>query len=486
MELDWKICERARLAKDRRFDGLFYTAVKSTGIFCRPICPAPSPNPENVVYYRTAVEAIGAGFRPCLRCCPESAPGNPEIRASTTLAERILEELNMIESDGSFEEISAKLGISVRHMRRVFLDKFGVSPVKFRQVNRALFAKKLLTDTDLPVAQIAFHSGFRSVRQFNDVFRKTLQLTPMDIRKEIQRYANSSAGTLKIKLAYRGEYDWCGVLRFLKTRQVDSVEKVSDFNYIRGIRINETQTGWIKVFNNSSTSSVDVELHLDEQVNLLPLQQHLRNMFDLDSDVLKIRNDLSADMFLSRLIDREPAVRLVQNWDFFEGCVRSILGQQISLKAANTLTQRLVLAAGIEFDSNINDSITHLFPTAEQVLEADLAGIGLTGRRLDTLLRMAEQVSYGLYDELRLLSTEETVTRLCDIKGIGTWTANYIAMRCLGKTDALPLKDLGILRAFGKLGKSVTMKEVEEHANRWKPWRSYATYYLWRMLEETI
>ena len=474
--------------KDPRFDGHFFVGVRSTGIYCRPICRAKLPKPENCTYFSTAAEAEQEGFRPCLLCRPELAPGSAPVDATVSLAHqaaRVLEEnCGSIEN---LEDLAFSMGCSDRHLRRVFSAVYHVSPIQYLQTCRLLLAKNLLTDTRLSVLDVAMTSGFHSLRRFNDVFKNQYQLTPTALRKqssngeEIQRQDN-----ITLTLGYRPPYGWKQLLSFLALRTIPGVEVVKNDAYFRTVRLTVRQKktfyGWIRIENRPRKNVLQVTV----SVSLLPVVpqvlSRIRHLFDLycDPDViyksLSVMNALQPNLCVC-------GTRLPGCFDPFEMAVYAVLGQQISVKAAGTLAGRLAQTFGLVIETGI-EGLTHAFPTPQDLLALDcpiedtLGPLGISASKSKTILTLAKALKEGELS-FHFNSEPHVVTaKLLDISGIGPWTAQYLAMRCLGWTDAFLYTDYGIKKALAPR----TEQEILELADKWRPWRSYAAINIWNSL----
>ncbi|HTS48662.1 MAG TPA: Ada metal-binding domain-containing protein [Bryobacteraceae bacterium] len=453
--MDAEACYRALKARDARFDGLFFTAVRSTGIFCRPVCPARTPLRRNVEFFPNAPAAQAAGYRPCLRCRPEVSPDLPVSAGTSTTVNRALRLINEGALDtGSAAQLAERLGLTDRHLRRLFLEHVGVPPIVVAETRRILFAKKLITETSLPFADIAFASGFGSLRRFNEAMRATYQRNPKELRRfEPPEAAARSA--IELKLHYRPPYDWAAFLNFVRHRAIAGLEVVDEESYRRsGIVVRHHTAGNCLV------------AHIDPaKVNRLrSVVEQIRFFFDLRANTREIATHLRKSPALRAVVGRNGGLRLPGCWDPFELAVRAILGQQVTVKGASTLAGRLVERFGA--------------PEPDVLAEADLTRIGLTKARAESLRALARAVSDGsLRFDGSVVSTE-VIERLCELPGVGPWTANYIAMRALGDPDAFPASDLGLLKASGLS----SARRLEELAEAWRPWRSYAALYLWESL----
>lgn len=469
MTLEPDICYSALKTRDARFDGRFFTAVKSTGIFCRPICPANTPKVENCTFFETATQALQAGFRPCLRCRPESAPASAAWLGTQAVVRRALSliEDGALDQAHSITDFANRLGIGERHLRRLFQTHMGASPKQMAQTRRLMFAKQLLCQTNAPISEIAFASGFNSLRRFNDAYKTAFAFSPSQERKS--ENARSLDEPIALTFSYRPPFDWQGLLSFFKERALLKVEEVLDNTYRRTISI-EGHTGFISISNDEKKNRLCAEITNIPIKHLRQVSQNIRRMFDIDADPTAIAQHLSHDPVLKPLLDAKPGLRLPGAWDGFEIGVRAIIGQQISVKGARTIASRLVERLGTTVSNH------HLlFPTARTIAQADLQGIGLTQRRIKTLQNFAE--NWTDLDPSQSIS--QTVSTLCDLPGIGPWTAHYIVMRALGEPDIYPVADLALLRALKNMGYPAQKNDLEQHAQHWRPWQAYGALYLW-------
>ena len=475
---DPRICEQARLSRDARFDGLFFTAVTSTGIYCRPVCPAPTPRKENVRYFANPAAAEGAGFRPCLRCRPELAPGSDLLRRGDLLVTRALQLIDAGElAESSLAALAQRLALSDRQLRRLFVERLGVGPLSVHTTRRLLFAKQLLSETALPITQIALASGFRSLRRFNDAFQTAYRLAPRDLRKRPRAAAGE---TLVLRLGYRPPYDFAALLDFLRTRALPGLEVVDATSYARAFGSVDAP-GWLRVSAwGGGEHALRLELHDAPPVQLLTLVSKVRRMFDLDADPHAIHIALSADPKLLSLLKRRPGLRLPGAWDGFELAVRAVLGQQISVAAARTLALRLLQRHGTALPATLGAGLSALFPTSATLTEADLDGLGITGVRSRTLGGIAQALQDGRVDFRPERTLDDFVARWTALPGIGAWTAHYIALRALSHPDAFPADDLILRRAAADADETLNAKALTARAEAWRPWRGYAVMHLWR------
>jgi AraC family transcriptional regulator, regulatory protein of adaptative response / DNA-3-methyladenine glycosylase II len=482
MNTDSQTCYRAVKARDARFDGRFFTGVVSTGIFCRPVCPATTPKQKNCRFYENAAAAMDAGFRPCLRCRPEAAPGGPAWNGVSTTVNRALRLINEgVLDDAGVDELAVKLGIGERHLRRLFMEHIGASPKAVAQTRRVLFAKKLINETDLPLTDIALAAGFGSIRRFNSTFQKIYARPPRDLRRQGKEDAASSSTPLTLKLALRPPYDWAHLIGFFKTRAIPGVEDVSEECYTRTISI-DSQNGLLAVQYDPAGTHLHVGITLDDTRSLKAVIERTRRLFDIDADSAAINAHLRRDALLAKSIKVRPGLRMPGAWDAFEIAVRAVLGQQVSVAAARTFAGRLVSAYGEPLKHSPNDQLVSLFPTAQALAEADLGSIGLTKRRAETLRGLSRAFADGLMHFNTAPELDDIHQSLTALPGIGPWTAQYIAMRAFAEPDAFPTGDLGLLNAMKAMGSEMNTRELDKRAEHWRPWRAYAAMHLWAML----
>jgi AraC family transcriptional regulator, regulatory protein of adaptative response / DNA-3-methyladenine glycosylase II len=477
MLLDAKHCYHALRTHDPRFDGRFYVGVASTRIYCRPVCTVKLPKQENCRFFPSAAAAESAGFRPCLRCRPELAPGNASVDASARLAQAAA---GLIEdgllNEGRIDRLAARLGVSDRHLRRVFQAEFGVSPVAFAQTQRLLLAKRLLTDTAMRVTDVAMASGFGSLRRFNALLRTRYRLSPSDLR----RHASGAhpSDVLTFHLGYRPPLDWDALLAFLGRRAIEAVELVDEARYVRTVRVEQggkRHVGWIAARPVTGKSVVELQLSASLATAVPAVLARVKRLFDLSCNPAEIA------LALGPLAARRPGLRLPGAFDGFELAVRAILGQQITVNAARTLAGRFVAAFG-EAVQTPSPSLRRLFPSPNSVAalkSSDLAAIGVIAARANAIVSLAHAVSAGGLILDPGGETGETLNRLRSLPGIGEWTAQYIAMRALSWPDAFPHTDYGVLKALGEKDARKALKR----AAAWQPWRAYAAMHLWQSLE---
>lgn len=484
--LDHDICYRAIQSGDRRFDGQFFTAVSSTGIYCRPVCSAKTPKPENVSFYPTAAAAAQGGYRPCLRCHPEAAPGSAEWSGSGAIAHaaRRLIEAGYAD-ENSLEQLAAKFDVSDRHLRRLFAETFGATPVAIAQTRRLHLAKQLLDETTLPIADIAFAAGYSSLRRFNSTMRETWGSAPSLLRR--LNAPPTAEGPFTLHLGYRPPYDWPQTLAFLRMRLVPGVEQIDEHSYSRSVSLphgDKVLTGTLKVSHVEKKHALKVELSPQLLPKIGSITSRLRRLFDLDANPEAIAAVFASDSLLGPASAENPGTRLPGAWDGFEVLVRAVLGQQVSVAAALTLVRRVVDKFGEPLGESVEGQ-WRLFPTPESIAEGVLDGMGITGRRIETLKTIAQKVADGELDLNHGSELGPYVAALVAQPGIGDWTAQYIAMRALSHPNAFPAGDLILRRAATLNGKNqivgqLTEKQLRTRAEVWQPWRAYAVMHLWR------
>jgi len=481
MKTDRSIYDRARLARDPRFDGLFFIGVKSTGIYCRPICPAPSPRPENIVYYPTAAAAAADGLRPCLRCRPETAPGTPAWNGTSATVGRAMHLIRQgALENGSVADLAARLGVGPRHLRRLFRQHVGATPKAIADHQRLLFAQKLVMETDLPITQAALTAGYGSLSRFNAAFRRYIGRTPTELRRRRPRSESSGQAGFRctLSLAYRPPYDWERMLSFFRLRAIPDVEQVEDETYCRTVRLSATQ-GTVTVRHASKGHALELSVDINDSRDLMMVVERVRRMFDLDANPQAIHQTLGRAPLLAQRVRNAPGLRLPGSWDPFETCVRAVVGQQVSVKGAVTQLGRIARLAGPRIQPPAHLRLTRFFPSAAELAGADLSAIGMPHRRKTTLMEMSRQVAAGVLPLDTAGDLPSFIKTLTALPGIGDWTAQYVAMRAFGEPDAFPASDLGILNALDGGKKRPTAKQAIAQAEAWRPWRAYAAIYLW-------
>ena len=475
-------------AKDARFDGRFFIGISTTGIYCRPVCRARQPKAENCTFYPTVAKAEQAGYRPCLLCRPELTPGIAITDAAGALAYRAA---GMLEencgSGHTLGKLAGWLGCTDRHLRRVFTAEYGVSPIEYLQTCRLLLAKNLLTDSDMSVLDVAMAAGFGSLRRFNDLFKKRYNLSPTALRKRIPSEENPR-GSITLSLGYRPPYRFEEILRFLAERAIAGVERVSDCEYTRTARLQnargETVCGRICVRHRPQKNALTVTVS-ETLLSVVPqVLARTRRLFDLSCDPEAVYETLAPMNDIRRGLC-VLGMRVPGAFDAFETAVRAVLGQQITVKAANTLAARLVEACGTPVQTGVS-GLTHVFPSPADILafdgriEAHLGPPGVIGTRARTIYELAKTFERADIDFGHGANPEAEMKKLLAIPGVGSRTAQYIAMRTMQWTDAFLETDVGVKKALS----THAPKELLEMAEAWRPWRSYATVNLWNTLQE--
>jgi len=480
MTLDDDVCYRALTARDTRFDGLFFVGVKSTGIYCRPICTAKTPGRQRCRFFASAPLAEQAGFRPCLRCRPELAPGHAPIDHVRTIAwaaaARI--EAGALSDGGSLEDLAASLGLSSRQLRRAVRTELGVSPVELAQTNRLLLAKRLIAETQLPMVQVAFAAGFDSVRRFNALFRAHYRLTPSALRRASSHAVPTDS--LRLTLAYRPPLDWPALLRFLAARAIPGVECVSGDTYHRTVGIGQHR-GWLRVTPVADRHLLAINVATALAPALPTILVRLRNLFDLDARPDVIARHLALDSLLAPSLKQHPGLRVPGAFDPFELALRAILGQQVSVAGATTLAGRFAQRFGEPIETPY-PCLNRIAPTSQILAAArtaTLASLGLPAARADTLHNLARAVARREVDLEPGVAPTAMIDQLVEFPGIGPWTAQYIALRALRWPDAFPSSDLGLLKA----ARTKSPRALEQASQRWRPWRAYAAMHLWESLK---
>ncbi len=478
MMLDSVTCYRALRARDARFDGRFFVAVSSTRIYCRPVCTVKPPKFENCRFYSSAAAAEVAGYRPCLRCRPELAPGNASVDATTRMAQAAasLIEDRALDSDG-LGGVASSLGITDRHLRRAFGAEFGVSPVGFAQTQRLLLAIRLLTDISLPDTEIAFASGFGSLRRFNALFRQRYRLQPGQLRRRANDKAIPVADALSFELSFRPPYDWSAMRAFLGARAIAGVEMHNGRCYRRTVRVTsegKDHLGWIEIGSSPKKPALHVVVSSSLARVLPPLLARIKALMDLSCNPAEVAS------VLGELAQRRPGMRVPGAFDGFEVAVRAIIGQQVTIAAARTVAGRFAAALGDPIETPF-ETMTTVFPSAARVagLAVDsIARLGMPAARARTVIALARAVAHGGLILTPHADLDATLDRLRTLPGVGEWTAQYIAMRALAWPDAFPHTDLGVMKAL----KEKNARRVLEAGEAWRPWRAYAVMQLWHSL----
>lgn len=481
--LDPTTCYRALVTRDERFDGRLFVGVRTTGIYCRPVCPATTAKRENCEFFPSAAAAQDAGFRPCLRCRPETAPEHAAWRGTSNTVSRGLDLIAEGELDGddaSVERLAERLGVGERQLRRLFQKHLGAAPISVAQTRRVLFAKQLIHETRLPLGEVALAAGFGSIRRFNEVFRALYDKPPGALRRgasAVSAEESTAASGVTLRLRYRPPFDWTTMLDHFRARAIPGVEHVDEASYTRTL-FEQGMPGTVRVTHSPRERSLVVAIRCSAVHALPHIVNRVRRSFDLGADSVGIATVLARDPVLEPLVAARPGLRVPGGWDGFEVAVRAVLGQQVSLDAGRALGGKLTASVGRA--ALLAPRLTRLFPMPDELFRADLSKLGMpAGRRvaLSELARAAIE-QRGLFEPLG--SLDETVGRLTSIRGIGEWTAHVIALRAAREPDAFPAGDRGLLRGFGAVvGKEPAPDALLRRAERWRPWRGYAAQYLW-------
>ena len=482
MDMDDDACYRAFQMRDARFDGRIFSGVTSTGIYCRPICPARTPKRENMRFYRSAAAAQEAGFRPCLRCRPETSPDLGSWRGTSNTVSRAL---GLIEAgaldNGDVDSLAERLGVGERQLRRLFQQHVGASPVAVAQTRRVLLAKQLLHETRMPMAEVALAAGFGSVRRFNETFQQLFDRPPAKLRRlGGAEVAAGEGGAATIRLPYRAPYDWPAMLAFLSARAIPGVEAVCEGRYARSLRVGAARG--VVMIESGEGDYLKATLRFPKVEAWPAVIARVRRVFDLAADPAVIQAHLSEDPDLAPLVAARPGLRAPGAWDGFELAVRAVLGQQITVQAARMLAGKITAAHGAPLEDEAANALglTHFFPEPGALAQADVETLAMPRARGRALVGLAAAAAADpeLFGMRRSLN--EAVAALRALPGIGEWTAQYIAMRALREPDAFPSADIGLMRALeGPDGVRPTAVELLARAERWRPWRAYAASHLW-------
>ncbi len=474
LALDADRCYRAAQSRDARFDGWFYVAVRTTGIYCRPSCPAVTPKRTNVDFYRSAAAAQQRGFRACKRCRPDAAPGSPEWDQRGDVVARAMRLIadGVIDREG-VTGLSSRLGYSSRHLNRLLTDELGAGPLALARAQRAQTARILIETTDLAMTDVAFAAGFGSVRQFNDTVRDVFASAPSALRQRSRHGAGSQeSGTVAVRLAARRPFAGRQLLAFLGARAVPGVERWDGTTYERSL---DLPHGHGTVALRLADDHVAATFRLADWRDLAPAVGRVRRLLDLDADPAAIDEHLASDPALAPLVAGAPGLRAAGSVDVGETLVRAIIGQQVSVAGARTVTGRLAAAVAEPLAVD-HDDLTHLFPSMERIADAPDGAFPMPTARAATLRRAGRLLATG---ELALdagIDRATIISQLCSVKGIGPWTAHYVVMRGLGDPDRFLATDLGVRHALAALDLDAAA------ADRWRPWRTYAMHHLWATL----
>jgi AraC family transcriptional regulator of adaptative response / DNA-3-methyladenine glycosylase II len=471
MHTDHERCFRAVQARDARFDGVFYTAVSTTGIYCRPSCPAVTPKAAHVTFHASAAAAQEAGYRACRRCRPDTTPGSPEWDVRADAVGRAMQLIGdgVVEREG-VDGLADRLGYSARHVTRMLTDELGAGPLALARSNRSHVARILIETTDMPMSDIAFAAGFASIRQFNDSVRQTYALTPTQMRG---RRRGTPTGRLTVRLAVRRPFHTVALLDFLAAHVLPGVEAVDGTTYARVLRLPH---GLGVMALTLHDDHVDCALELADLRDTAVAIGRARRMLDLDADPVAIDAVLGADPALRELVASAPGLRVPSHVDGFEVAVRTIVGQQVSVAGANTVLGRQVPLRGtpVDFALAASFGLTHAFPTPEALAGADPTDMGMPHARARTIVGLARAVAEGVVDLAPGGDREAVRAQLLAMRGIGPWTADYVVMRALAHPDILLTTDLVLRRELDRRG------ITDDDTHRWRPWRSYAGMHLWR------
>lgn len=476
---DFDRCYRASQSKDARFDGVFFAGVTSTGIYCRPSCPAMTPKPQNLKFYPTAAAAQRAGFRACKRCRPDATPGSPDwnVRADVVGRAMTLIADGVVDRDG-VTGLAKRLGYSERHLTRSLVAEVGAGPKELARAQRAQTARVLIETTDIPFTEVAFAAGFGSIRQFNDTVQEVYASTPSQLRDKRKAGTTVAAGAISLRLAVRQPFAGDPLLEYLAVRAVPGIEEVDGGTYRRSLDLPHAP-GVVEL--TPASDHVAAVLRLGDVRDLTSAVHRCRRLLDLDADPVAVDSVLAADELMAELVMKTEGRRVPGTVDGAELAFRAVLGQQVSILAARTHAARIVARHGKPLDNPIG-TVTHVFPRAEDLLEADDSVLAMPASRKRTLKALAEVLASG---ELVLdpgADRDATVAALQAVPGIGPWTAAYVRMRALGDPDAFMPSDLGVHHALVKMGLAGDPRSAEEISQRWKPWRAYALQHLWASL----
>ncbi|HSU41166.1 MAG TPA: AlkA N-terminal domain-containing protein [Polyangiaceae bacterium] len=480
--LDPDVCYQALKARDARFDGRLFVGVTSTGIYCRPVCPASTAKRENCRFFPSAAAAQEAGFRPCLRCRPETAPEHGSWNGSSNTVSRGLSLIAsgaLDQDDASVDTLAERLGVGGRQLRRLFQQHLGASPIAVAQTHRVLFAKQLIHETSLPMAEVALAAGFGSVRRFNETFQRLYAHPPSALRRKTAERKSAERG-VSVRLRFRPPYDWNALLGFFRARAVEGVERVDTERYARTL-CHEGDLGTLEIRHVPSDRALVATIRFPNVRALPAIVARIRRQFDLAADLVTIGTQLAEDPWLAPLVAARPGLRSPGAWDGFELAVRAILGQQVSVVAARRLNAELVRLCDRRVPSETaSPGLTLVFPSPDDLLATDLSRLPMPGARRRALVHLAEAAlaDPALFEPRPTI--DETVARLTAVTGIGEWTAQYIALRAARDPDAFPASDLGLQRGAAlQLGERPSARVLLRHAERWRPFRAYAAEHLW-------
>ncbi len=474
---DRRSLDEARISRDPRFDGRFFIAVRTTGIYCRPICPAPRCRSRNVRYYPTAAAAASAGYRPCLRCRPEAAPGTPAWLGTSAVVRRALRLIHEgALNESGVEELALRVGVGPRHLHRLFLQHVGASPVAVAQTRRLHFAKRLLDETPLPMTQVALAAGYGSLRRFNHAFLETYGRSPRELRRQRRSGPVPVAdGEILLKLSYRPPYDWEQVAGFLARQACAGVERVDGTGYARTVATADGAAP-IHVAPADGEHALMLRVSGAAPAALFQISASARRAFDLAADPSAIAGALRADPRLAPLVRRRPGLRIPGAWDPFECAVRTVIGLGVAPATSRSIAARLAERHG-EAVATGDPGLARLFPRPAALARAKLEGLGLPAARAAALRALARAVAGGGIDFTA--PADEARLALAAVPGVGESVAEHVALRALAEPDALPGADLVLRRAVSPRSRALDRRRLIERAEAWRPWRSYAAMHLW-------
>jgi AraC family transcriptional regulator of adaptative response / DNA-3-methyladenine glycosylase II len=480
MDMDFEACRQAFLTRDARFDGRLFCGVRTTGIYCRPICPARPPKPQNMTFFPTAAAAQEAGFRPCLRCRPEASPDLGAWRGTSNTVSRAMALIEGGALDaGDVDALAGRLGVGERQLRRLFKQHLGASPIAVAQTRRVLLAKQLIQETRLPMAEVALASGFGSVRRFNESFLQLFGRPPGELRR-LGGAETSGAGGITVRLPYKPPYDWDAIIGFLTARAIPGVEQVTPKSYARIFAVDGASG--VMVIRLAKDDALTAEIHLPDLKALPAVIARIRRVFDLSADPVLIGAHLSQDPALAPLVAARPGLRAPGAWDGFEMATRAILGQQITVTAARNLAGRLVETYGEPFDhpAAAKLGLSRLFPRPARLIGQPISELGMPRARGAALEALARTVAEDPAIFAPRADLDSAIAALSALPGVGEWTAQYIALRELREPDAFPHADIGLMRAMaGPDGVRPSPQELLARGQAWRPWRAYAAQHLW-------
>lgn len=479
-----EICYRALETRDARFDGLLFVGVTSTGIYCRPVCPARTPKFQYCRFFGSAAAAQTAGFRPCLRCRPETAPDVASWRGTSNTVSRALALIAdgaLDDEDANIAKLSERLGVGERQLRRLFLKHLGASPIAVAQTRRVLFAKQLIHETRMPMTEVALAAGFGSVRRFNEVFRALFQRPPRTLRRETSASRVRAEAGVVLRLRYRPPYDWDSMVAYLAARTIPGIEVVENGVYRRTVEI-DGQIGSVRVVHLAQKRSLGVTIRFPNVRSLPAIVARVRRLFDIGADIETIDEHLSRDPYLAPLVAQRPGLRAPGGWDGFELAVRAILGQQVSVRAARQLAGKLIALHGKAIPPGYfgHPGLSHVFPTPQTLAAKKSIRLPMPAARQASLQALAEAAVADPNLFRPFGAIDEAIARFRSIRGVGEWTAQYIALRALREMDAFPASDVGLLRGASLIDVAQpTPDRLITRAESWRPWRAYAAQHLW-------